>query len=351
MALLGAPSDALFIRESRILTPTSPHELGHCLGLYHTHKGLAYNEPDCAELTPSQRPNCENCGDLVCYTPADNGRVNMNGYTPDLTNLMSYFHLYFYNRDHFTNGQGQRMRTAIANESVLSDITSNSCVRISRVDNVCFPQTTTITLSNLGGLTTTWTSSNNVQIISSNNSSATIRAINGTSSGEGWIQANLNNGISLREIFDVGTPTISNVPYSLHVGESFTMGNFQRRTWNRVHIVCNTGCLGSQSATQDMNWNIIATGSLIMHSSGANNALIKPNNSQIRVSYTAFNDCGCSRTRFQDFHVIGGVEDPLSYNNNNPNNNNPILIPINQGELIDPWNNSGNQFIPTGNNN
>ena len=229
---------------------------------------------------------------------------------------------------------------------------------LSSINSLCYPSTKTIQFTDpcrTGTFVSTWTSSNNVQIVSSNNSSATIRAATYLSSGEGWIQANLNDGISLREIFHVGIPTISNVPYSLHVSGALTMGNFRRGTWNRVHIVCNAGCRGNQSATQDMNWNITATSSSIIHSSGSNSALIKPNanTSYIRVSYTAFNDCGYSESRFQDFHVIGGAGNNSLSNNNHNHNNNPILIPVNQEKLIDPWDNSGNGQIlpPDGNNN
>lgn len=40
---LDIPSDALFIRDNRIYTSTSAHELEHCLGLYHTLQGTATN--------------------------------------------------------------------------------------------------------------------------------------------------------------------------------------------------------------------------------------------------------------------------------------------------------------------
>ena len=203
---LNIPSDALFIRDTRIYTSTSAHELGHCLGLYHKHKGLAYGESGCAEAVNGS--NCNNCGDLVCDTPADNGEVNTNGFTPDLTNIMSYFHLYGYNRNHFTNGQGYRMRYAIQNESILQNITSNSCTSITEVNNVCYPQTKTVNLSNIGNATTSWTSSSNVQILSSNNSSASIRASGNNSWNDtGWIKANISNGIKFTEEFWVGDPS------------------------------------------------------------------------------------------------------------------------------------------------
>ncbi len=97
--------------------------------LYHTHKSSAYGDASCAEALNGS--NCNTCGNLVCDTLADKGKVNTNGYARDLTNIMSYFYLYGYNRNHFTNGQGRRMRYAIRNETVLKNIISNSCTIIS----------------------------------------------------------------------------------------------------------------------------------------------------------------------------------------------------------------------------
>lgn len=206
------PSNNLVIRNDRTLTSTSPHEFGHCLNLLHTHETAHGTEA-------IDGSNCANAGDLICDTPADpklgTGNVSTacvytggGGFNPDVNNIMSYSRAFC--RDQFTDEQGIRMRTAISEESLLQDVTSNSCVKISKVDNnVCYPGTRTVTLTNLGGATTTWTSSTNVQITSSNNSSATIRAINSSTSGNGWIRATLNDGIELTEEFWVGKPGYS----------------------------------------------------------------------------------------------------------------------------------------------
>lgn len=91
------------------------HELGHCLGLYHTH-----DTPYGAELVNGS--NCSTAGDLICDTPADPGLhlpgnlniytcaytgtgVDVNGqpYTPLTNNIMSYAIWDCYNA--FTAGQ------------------------------------------------------------------------------------------------------------------------------------------------------------------------------------------------------------------------------------------------------
>ena len=171
------PSNSLFINSNSVLKPISAHELGYCLGLAHTFRGfpVGLGFGSCAEAIDGS--NCKTCGDVVCDTPADQNMGNTGGYTPDLTNIMSYY----IPSDHFTSGQGQRMRTALANEAVLSSVNGNSCVRISKVDNICYPNGTskTVTLTNLGNTTTTWTSSSNVQIVSSNTTSVAIKASDG----------------------------------------------------------------------------------------------------------------------------------------------------------------------------
>lgn len=83
---------------------TSPHELGHCLNLLHTHStsnGIEYINGS----------NCSTAGDLVCDTPADPELNSTNvdsscnyfgggGYNPLTNNIMSYSP--FGCREHFT---------------------------------------------------------------------------------------------------------------------------------------------------------------------------------------------------------------------------------------------------------
>ena len=57
-----------FINSSLSLSYVIAHEMGHCLGLYHTFHGLC-EYGGCAELPNGS--NCNTCGDYVCGTPAD----------------------------------------------------------------------------------------------------------------------------------------------------------------------------------------------------------------------------------------------------------------------------------------
>ncbi len=96
---------------------TVSHEMGHCLGLVHT-RGLG---PGNCEDDGS---NCERLGDFVCDTPPDPGGYDINNQSclpstlpvTDYLNIMSEFHPHTC-RDHFTLGQGQRMRRYL-NENI-----------------------------------------------------------------------------------------------------------------------------------------------------------------------------------------------------------------------------------------
>ncbi len=116
------------------------HEMGHCLGLYHTNYGYCKPFPThCLEHYDGS--NCATCGDYVCDTPADpqafsvdtvncewdstkfcNYHINSvmcswKGqtfvcYKPDTRNIMGYVP-FVACMDHFTPGQGERMRSII----------------------------------------------------------------------------------------------------------------------------------------------------------------------------------------------------------------------------------------------
>ena len=189
----------------------------------------------------------------------------------------------------------------------------NECApNLRSVDNVCYSQTTTITLSNPGSATTTWTSSNNVQIVSSNNSSATIRAINSLTSGNGWIRATLSNGVEFTESFDVGTPDIDG--YKIY-NTSYN-GNYielRNRVWNYLNIVRDSSIpeyYNIYPTPLAYKWDVTADNSLIRSNPNRwPRAAISPNhhnNGGVVVGIRAENECGCSPWKWQDY-IVGGV--------------------------------------------
>ncbi len=122
----GIPGKALVIDGEYVETSVLAHEMGHCLGLYHTHSGRGCNDfVNCSE--PVNGSNCNDCGDRVCDTPADpclSGNVNNEciytgggGFFPLTNNIQSYTSPNC--MDKFTVGQISRMHTIINNASFL----------------------------------------------------------------------------------------------------------------------------------------------------------------------------------------------------------------------------------------
>lgn len=146
------------------------HEMGHVLGLWHTHHGTMYEGGDasqCAELVDGS--NSDTCGDYIEDTPADphlNFNVNpitcqwlgtgidANGdyYAPDTRLIMSYTDIRC--MDYFSSKQGERMKDAVSTLSHLQ-----SCIvspYISGPSVVC--DSAIYNINNLpAGATVSWT--------------------------------------------------------------------------------------------------------------------------------------------------------------------------------------------------
>ena len=122
------------------------HEFGHCLALEHTHRGTHWCSAGvgCEENVErvGVHANCGTCGDYVCDTPADpclDHGTNVNHTTcqytltvydtwsqlnvPDEENFMAYTWVTCMN--HFTSGQGQRMRDILAGAGMQSAVISD----------------------------------------------------------------------------------------------------------------------------------------------------------------------------------------------------------------------------------
>jgi len=272
------PSNALVMRDEDVISSISAHELGHCLNLFHTFQGTAPNTSGCAEAINGS--NCNSCGDLVCDTPADQNAGNFGGYSPDLTNIMSYY----LPADHLTTGQGQRMRTAISRESVLSDVTGTSCTipKLSSIDDLCNSATKTITVSNLGANTTTWTVSSNVTIVSSSNSSIIIQASSTSAQGNAFVRAAFSNTTyTLTERFWIGKPII-------HF-DSFISGTSNITNCNHFYSYDFEGSiLGAHSTS----WVVSLQFDNISSTNGYELWVDPTNQGDGFVTFVASNDCG-----------------------------------------------------------
>lgn len=199
-------------------THATTHEVGHCFDLIHTH-----GVPGGSIETSS---NCDYAGDKICDTPPDPGLnpqnvdifcnyTNNDGFNPDTKNIMSYSLLHCFK--HFTSGQNTRMRNAFASSSVLQNVVSNSCF-ISEINgsSTACNSNTTYTLQN-GGSSVTWQVSSNLQIVSSNNTSITVKAQWEDVSGQGFIWAILPYETIQKDIW-VGKADIDIVLFSNGIG-------------------------------------------------------------------------------------------------------------------------------------
>lgn len=215
------PGRNLIIAANAALSHVVSHEVGHCLNLYHTHHGHSIAEPAsstypdaCEELIDGS--NNTVCGDYVQDTPADSGlRVDGidytnisctytkgDGYNPDTKNIMSYTRPNCL--EHFTNGQGIRMRDAILNSPVLQPVLNCSCTVAAFFGNstICSTETATYTIPCNNS---SFTVSPNLQTISSTSNSITIKPANSSVNGSAFVEATINGNSYQKEIW-VGKP-------------------------------------------------------------------------------------------------------------------------------------------------
>jgi len=179
----GITANAYVISGSYVLTNVQVHEFGHCLGLYHTHRGTSYEGggDQCPELVNGS--NSSVCGDLVTDTPADPriwsgctywGNVtdaNGDPYNPLTDNFMSYVPPQCLTA--YTEQQMARMHTAIANSSMLQAVS----VRLWGPSGRICPSGVFTILNPLNS-TATWSASpSNAVILSGTGNSRTVTRV------------------------------------------------------------------------------------------------------------------------------------------------------------------------------
>ena len=112
------PYDGVYIEGMHAASKMMTHELGHYCGLYHTFEGGGCSEDDCATD-----------GDLVCDTPPTYTNESCTALPfcedADVTNYMDYTGQC---RDHFTQGQIERMHAALVNGGRAMVWQSGSCI-------------------------------------------------------------------------------------------------------------------------------------------------------------------------------------------------------------------------------
>lgn len=265
----GLPNKRMFVDIDNLYETTTPHEMGHALGLFHTHETERFG----AENIDGS--NCLTAGDKICDTPADPDLRNKvdpsciytwgNGYTPLTDNIMSYSRAQC--RDNFTEGQFASIDNVFSNYYFLQDVinTDFSCAEISNIDRLCSSEQKTISLLYVNSSSSTsWSSSSNVQIVSNDNNSVTVEPEPNSNPGNGWVKATLNNGTILQEDFWVGEPKL--LTANLQNGDYLSHGY--------VNTVCKSELIKTDitlSGAKTVSWSLVSSSHTTTWSQSSNN--------------------------------------------------------------------------------
>ncbi len=298
----GIPSTALIIHGKHYNTSTLPHEMGHCLGLYHTHHGTIYEEGSddtnqCAEFVDGS--NSSICGDYISDTPADPNRWSNNScsyigtgvdghgdsYTPNASNYMSYAHKSC--RTLFSDLQIDRMKLFINNTPSLQQVIDYN---ISGPSFVCDQATYTIQ-NLLPGAIVQWSvNNNNLQLLSGQGTGmATFKKSN---IGRTNITAEIyNNNIlisGVNQLVSVGVPEL----YTY--GDYLYSGGQPKRCF--VENQANSCYLQSDQDENIDKWDWrVTSGEIFVSGLKNENATIYPRPSSppsFMIEIRALNKCG-----------------------------------------------------------
>ncbi|RFS18551.1 M43 family zinc metalloprotease [Emticicia sp. C21] len=139
-------------------TSTLGHEMGHCLGLYHTFETWQGTNPENVDRSGNCL-NCSTAGDVLCDTPADDdGGVDINcnyigggtdacnvSYAPMTINMMGYGHRPC--RSVFTTDQRDRMHAFLTTDNSLSPLVAHDILYTPVFGNYTVSSGTSYTLA------------------------------------------------------------------------------------------------------------------------------------------------------------------------------------------------------------
>lgn len=310
------PSKAFWILSNNTTSSAVSHEMGHCLGLFHTHRSSSLGleaSVGCQENVTGS--NCSSCGDFICDTPADPyllGRMDystcqytgydlQNGtpYNPAITNLMSYG---FNCSNKFSPMQVYAMKNTLYNNTVgVGAVRNTTLATTSMNGNSSICSSATFTLSNIrsGFYLSGWSSSNTA--VATVNGSGTVSKV---SDGSTTITATLTDGCQSYYVSKTIVVGIGGI------GGTYTYG------WNTFPIMGSTSiAVSNTSNTISFNltnqWDPATTYSWVTNSqsgtvsktfSGKTATVTLSSGSSINFTANANNTCGSTSTSFSCYN-------------------------------------------------
>lgn len=169
-------------------------------------------------------------------------------------------------------------------------------------DNKTNIYTLNISNSSCSGNTVTWTTSDNIEIISSTNNNITVRPINGTIDVIGYVNAYIQEkNINLSKIVWVGVPS----PDFLHIRKIGSY-EFYSNQWTKLQVVHPIPPLDpvNNDPTFGLSYQWSLPNSQVRVFSDTSTIDVNPFNSgQLNVGVKMENQCGCTNYKYQLFYV------------------------------------------------
>jgi hypothetical protein len=285
----GIPAKAYLIHGSYYTTTSLPHEMGHCLGLYHTHHGTV-NEGggdinQCPELVNGT--NSTTCGDYISDTPADPNAWSSNScvyigtghdannqlYSPSTSNIMSY--AYKPCRTTLTANQIDRIQNYMINSQILQNTVVST---LSGAPVLCTSDSYSINVIP-SGCTISWNQSANITQVSAGDPNPCV--FQKYSNGNGYINAVVSGCANYTLSIPVHTGPYSSSDYPISGPSSASCNSYVYYTIPVLNDVTN------------INWTWPSAWTYI---SGQNSPYLtlRTNNSGGAVMVGVSNKCGQS---------------------------------------------------------